>query len=107
MSELLGIFASRRRLCFYDVPTQRLLLSQIDDFSMVAFQPLNIHDEDSLERILLQVDIALQYGEDAEPKDPLDGGENEEGEDEGADYDVGEGTTVEQSWREMLSGDGA
>lgn len=35
----------------------------IDDFSMVSFIPLDITDEDSLAAILLQIDVALQYGE--------------------------------------------
>ena len=36
----------------------------LDDFSMVAFTPLDITDEESIEECLLQVDGAIQYGED-------------------------------------------
>lgn len=36
----------------------------LEDFSMVAFTPLDIGDEDSVEACLMQVDNALQYGED-------------------------------------------
>jgi hypothetical protein len=42
----------------------------IEDYNMVNFMPLNIHDEESLDRILLAVDIAIQYGEDEEPREP-------------------------------------
>ena len=40
----------------------------IDDYSMVAFVPLDIVDEESIETCLLQVDGALSYGEDQEVK---------------------------------------
>lgn len=36
----------------------------LDDFSMVAFVPLDNTDEESIETCLLQVDGAIQYGED-------------------------------------------
>lgn len=42
----------------------------LDEFSLVAFIPLDISDEDSLEGLLLQVDQCVQYGEDMEPKEP-------------------------------------
>ena len=38
----------------------------LDDFSMVAFAPLDNTDEESIETCLLQVDGAIQYGEDQE-----------------------------------------
>jgi hypothetical protein len=41
----------------------------IDDFSMVQFVPLNNTDEDSIINVLLQIDNAIQYGEDLEVKD--------------------------------------
>jgi hypothetical protein len=37
---------------------------------MVSFVPLNIHDEDSVSLVLAQIDNAIQYGEDVEPKEP-------------------------------------
>lgn len=48
----------------------RAIVQVIEDFSMVSLLPLNIHDEESLEALLYQVDLALQYGEDVEPKEP-------------------------------------
>lgn len=36
----------------------------LDNFSMVSFIPLDITDEDSIEECLLQVDGAIQFGED-------------------------------------------
>jgi len=47
-------------------------LFQIDDYNMVTFLPLNISDEDSISVLLQQVDNAMQYGEDEEPKEPND-----------------------------------
>eukprot|EP00240_Pyramimonas_obovata_P015596 CAMPEP_0118937892 /NCGR_PEP_ID=MMETSP1169-20130426/24075_1 /TAXON_ID=36882 /ORGANISM="Pyramimonas obovata, Strain CCMP722" /LENGTH=275 /DNA_ID=CAMNT_0006881655 /DNA_START=241 /DNA_END=1065 /DNA_ORIENTATION=+ len=50
----------------------------IDDFSMVSFIPLNITKEKSIEAVLAQIDYAIQFGEDAEPKarDVLGGDED-------------------------------
>jgi hypothetical protein len=42
----------------------------ISDFNMVSYFPLNIKDENSISDILLLIDDALQYGENAEPKEP-------------------------------------
>lgn len=39
---------------------------------MVAFLPLNIKDEDSITAILSHVDNAIQFGEDQEPKEPVE-----------------------------------
>jgi hypothetical protein len=46
---------------------------------LVNLLPLNIKDEDSIAYILSQIDNAIQYGEDLEPKEIMD---KEEGEDE-------------------------
>jgi hypothetical protein len=35
---------------------------------MVSFIPLNIRDEDSIAYVLSNIDNAIQYGEDIEPK---------------------------------------
>ncbi len=43
---------------------------QVDDYSLVKFLPLDISDEDSINDVLLQIDLAIQYGEDLEPKEP-------------------------------------
>ncbi|PNW83992.1 hypothetical protein CHLRE_04g212650v5 [Chlamydomonas reinhardtii] len=40
----------------------------LEEFSLVSFMPLDITDEDSIADILGQIDIAIQYGEDAEPR---------------------------------------
>lgn len=37
---------------------------------MVSFVPLNPEDEDSISVLLQQIDNAIQYGEDVEPKEP-------------------------------------
>ena len=42
---------------------------QIDDYSLVRFTPLDITDEDSIGALMYEVDNAIQYGEDLEPKD--------------------------------------
>jgi hypothetical protein len=41
----------------------------IEDFSMVQFVPLNNTDEESIANVLLQIDNAIQYGEDLDVKD--------------------------------------
>ena len=35
---------------------------------MVSFIPLNIRDDDSINYVLSNIDNAIQYGEDVEPK---------------------------------------
>lgn len=40
----------------------------LDDFSMVAFVPLNISDNESIASVLLQADQALQYEDEVEVK---------------------------------------
>jgi hypothetical protein len=51
----------------------------LDEFSLVSFLPLDITEEESIGDVLLQIDMAIQYGEDAEVKtrefDPPDAGE--------------------------------
>ncbi len=44
--------------------------TQIDDYSLVQFQPLDVIDEDSITNLLLYIDNAIQYGEDLEVKVP-------------------------------------
>lgn len=46
--------------------------SQIDEYSMVSFIPLNPHDEDSVALLLQHIDNSIQYGEDEEPVEPKD-----------------------------------
>lgn len=44
----------------------------IDDYSLVKFYPLNLEEEESLMEILLMIDNAIQFGEDADVKVPRD-----------------------------------
>jgi hypothetical protein len=39
------------------------LVSQIEDFNMVSFLPLDVTDEDSVGLVLSHIDNAIQYGE--------------------------------------------
>jgi hypothetical protein len=50
---------------------------QMDDFNLVGFLPLDPTDETSMEEIVLQIDMAIQYGEDLEPREPRE--EDEDG----------------------------
>lgn len=65
----------------------RSIAKLLDDYDMVSFVPLDITDEGSVEAVLLQVDNAIQFGEDAEPREPKD----EEGGAEGSGYGDGDG----------------
>ena len=42
----------------------------MDDYSLVQFMPLDATDEDSINDVIAQIDRAIQYGEDFEPKEP-------------------------------------
>ena len=42
---------------------------QIDDYSLVKFLPLDPNDEDTINDVLLQIDMCIQYGEDQEPRE--------------------------------------
>ncbi|KAJ3353450.1 hypothetical protein HDU91_005890 [Kappamyces sp. JEL0680] len=50
----------------------------IDEFSMVNFIPLDIHDEDSITYLLSHIDNAIQFGEDAEPRETKEFDEEDE-----------------------------
>ncbi|XP_045172422.1 GPN-loop GTPase 3-like [Mercenaria mercenaria] len=52
------------------------IASMIDDYSLVKFLPLDQSDEDSINDILLQVDMCLQYGEDQEPREMREVGDD-------------------------------
>ena len=41
----------------------------MDSYSMVSFQPLDAQDEESISDLLLNIDNAIQFGEDADVKD--------------------------------------
>ncbi|XP_022341179.1 GPN-loop GTPase 3-like [Crassostrea virginica] len=61
------------------------IAKMIDDYSLVKFLPMDISDEDTINDILIQIDTAIQYGEDFEPReipdmvDPDEGGEWDSG----------------------------
>eukprot|EP00882_Tetradesmus_deserticola_P005090 GHRQ01005362.1.p1 GENE.GHRQ01005362.1~~GHRQ01005362.1.p1 ORF type:complete len:277 (+),score=129.82 GHRQ01005362.1:409-1239(+) len=58
----------------------------LDEYSLVSFVPLDISDEDSIGEVLLQIDMAIQYGEDADVKvREFDGQEGESGGDDALD----------------------
>lgn len=42
---------------------------QVDDYGLVKFLPLDQSDEESISDVLLQIDLAIQYGEDMEPNE--------------------------------------
>lgn len=48
------------------------MCSVVDDYMMVSFVMLDVSDEESIEEVLMKTDHAIQYGEDAEPRDPGD-----------------------------------
>ncbi|XP_002128720.2 GPN-loop GTPase 3 [Ciona intestinalis] len=47
----------------------RVICELIDDYGMVRFLPLDRSDEDSIDIILQNIDMSLQYGEDLEVQD--------------------------------------
>ncbi|XP_067032314.1 GPN-loop GTPase 3-like isoform X2 [Acropora muricata] len=54
------------------------LAQLIDDYSMVAFQPLNLSEEDSINNLLIQIDNAIQYGEDLDVREMKDDNEDDQ-----------------------------
>ncbi len=59
----------------------------LESYNLVSFLPLDISDDSSIEFITHQIDVATQYGEDLEPRDPGDVAEQDE---EQADADDGD-----------------
>lgn len=47
-------------------------MTQIEDFSMVSFLPLDLTDEESITYVFSCIDNIVQYGEDEEPVEPKD-----------------------------------
>ncbi|ELT90588.1 hypothetical protein CAPTEDRAFT_105007 [Capitella teleta] len=45
------------------------IAGMIEDYSLVKFHPLDLSDEDTFSDLQLTIDNAIQYGEDAEPKE--------------------------------------
>ena len=48
------------------------IASLISQYSMVSFLPFSAADTDSIENVLSHVDLAMQYGEDLEPREMRD-----------------------------------
>lgn len=79
----------------------------LDEYDMVAFLPLDPTDEEGIAALMMQVDHAMQYGEDLEPKEPREfdadggaagGGDGDEDDGEGGGGGGGRGEHVfEQS----------
>ena len=44
--------------------------TQLSDYGLVQFMPLDISDDEAIANILLYVDSAIQYGEDLEVQVP-------------------------------------
>lgn len=47
------------------------LISFIDNYSLIDLHPMNINDEDSINAVLYNADLLLQYIESQEPKDEV------------------------------------
>jgi len=43
----------------------------IDNFNMVQYIPLNIQDDDSVDAIITQIDLLVQYDEHRMPKEGM------------------------------------
>ena len=48
------------------------LCSLLDEYDMVTFLPLDVSNDESISDLLQQIDHAMQYGEELEPREPLD-----------------------------------
>ncbi|KMT07891.1 hypothetical protein BVRB_6g145870 [Beta vulgaris subsp. vulgaris] len=46
----------------------RALIDLVDEYSMVSFIPLDLRKQNSMQYILSQIDMSIQYGEDADVK---------------------------------------
>ena len=46
------------------------LVQLLDEYDIVSFVGLNIKREESIQRLVAQIDHAVQYGEQLEPKEP-------------------------------------
>jgi GTPase SAR1 family protein len=53
---------------FYNL--NQAIVQLIEEYGMVSFVPSNIQDEDSMVKIMIHIDNAVQYGESQEPKEP-------------------------------------
>jgi hypothetical protein len=64
------------------------IVEVIDNFNLVQYVPLNILDEDSLDAIMTQVDLLVQYDDYRMPKEAMmpDNYEDPEADAQGDDY---------------------
>ena len=46
------------------------MVTQIEEYSLVSFTPLDLSDEESIATVLLTVDMTIQYGEDYDVRMP-------------------------------------
>ncbi|XP_021733884.1 GPN-loop GTPase 3-like [Chenopodium quinoa] len=46
----------------------KALIDLVDEYSMVSFIPLDLRKENSIQYVLSQIDMSIQYGEDADVK---------------------------------------
>eukprot|EP00745_Piridium_sociabile_P001501 TRINITY_DN109215_c0_g2_i1.p1 TRINITY_DN109215_c0_g2~~TRINITY_DN109215_c0_g2_i1.p1 ORF type:complete len:280 (-),score=88.01 TRINITY_DN109215_c0_g2_i1:47-886(-) len=56
----------------------KALATMVDDYSLVRFLPLDPTDDESINDVLTQADLAIQYGEDLEHRDPREHEDPEE-----------------------------
>eukprot|EP01042_Synura_sphagnicola_P009623 gene9623-12350_t len=54
------------------------ICSVVDDYMMVSFILLDLADEDTMNEVMAFTDHAIQFGENAEPRAPLDIEDTEE-----------------------------
>ncbi len=59
----------------------------IDNFNMVQYIPLNIQEEESVDTIIQQIDLVVQYDEFRMPKESLLPPEDGDNQDDDEDYD--------------------
>ncbi|KAJ5073841.1 gpn-loop gtpase 3 [Anaeramoeba ignava] len=65
--EMLRLVNRNNNPLFYKL--NKAFIKLLQDFSLVGFTTLDITDEDSIARVLLQIDLTIQYGEDEEVYD--------------------------------------
>lgn len=76
----------------------------MDEWSMVQFLPCDPGDTDTIEQILVQVDTAIQYHDDVEPRLPRHLEQDADDDDD----DLGRGPDGEQpDWAKEVFGFGA
>jgi hypothetical protein len=65
----------------------RRIVEVIDNFNMVQYIPLNIQEEESVDTIIQQIDLVVQYDEFRMPKESLLPPEDGDNQDDDEDYD--------------------